>query len=152
MCKVSIWLIVANSDASDIPLTKTNIRDWNYSHTEVRSAAQNANFTHVDTPKRTNYKFGETEVYFMQDSESSDEQGIVIKDNNIGFSFDLGKPTEFYPDEYILLARRMNMRYNVGDIAYTTSRTIPSYIRLRCVKSGLTDSAPFAVERYTEPT
>jgi hypothetical protein len=141
------WLIVANSDGSDIELTKTDIHDWNYSHEEIRTAASNPTYAHRNAQKRTDYEFGETKVFFMQDIDSDDEQGIIIKDNHFAFSFDLGKPVDFYPDEYILLARRMSKYYNVGDIVYTTSRTIPSYMRLRCVQAGTTDDKPFAVER-----
>jgi len=142
------WLIAANSDGVDIKLTKTDIRDWHYSHTEVRSAAQNSAFNIVDATKRINYKFGETEVYFMHEASSTDAKGMIIRDEHLGFSFDLGKPVEFYPDEYILFARRMNKPYKVGDIAYTTNRTIPSYARLRCIQAGTTANLPFVIRRF----
>ena len=141
------WLFAANSEKEDIPLTKTSIYDKNYSHTELRSAVNDINYSHPDAQVRKDYTFGDITTSFMTDETSSEDKGFFLDNNQIAFSFDLGKPVEFYPDEYLLLARRKNKYYELGDIVYTTSRSIPSYMRLKCVKAGKTEDNPFVLKR-----
>ena len=145
------WLFTAtNSDEAPIELTPTNIIDKNYSHTELRSAVNDPTYRHPATTSRTDYTVKDTTSIFMTDDESDEEGVYLLDDKQIAFSFELGRPpTDYVPDQYILLARRMNKFYNVGDIAYTTSRSVPSYMRLRCVKSGTTLNDPFVLVRNT---
>lgn len=97
-------LIIGTKDETELAYSLLGRKDPNYSHELIRMIDTDPNFVLDEGLTLTTYTYGDVTVYYLQEAEANESDGVVVSSNLIQNSFVLGRNSDNYvrttlPDE-----------------------------------------------------